>query len=160
MKRKKKLRWVPFQSATIIIPNAGEFAERNGCTIAEAETHIEEIREAEPLCQIFKNNIYQVSVQSGGERCVWLSIKRIDRKPIHDWRDLQRIKNEIVGPECEAVELYPAESRLVDEANQFHLWVFEDGVRLPIGFNGGRKVSGTKDAEKVGAKQRPFIHQT
>ena len=45
----------------------------------------------------------------------------------HDWRDLQRIKNEIAGPEREACELYPAESRLVDEANQFHLWVLPEG---------------------------------
>jgi hypothetical protein len=37
---------------------------------------------------------------------------------VHDWRDLQRIKNQLVGPECEAVELYPAESRKVDTANQ------------------------------------------
>ena len=40
-----------------------------------------------------------------------------------------------MGEENEGVELYPAESRLVDGANQFHLWVFEDEtVRLPFGF--------------------------
>lgn len=64
-----------------------------------------------------------------------LSIKRIDREPIRDWRVLQQIKNAIVGEECEAFELYPAESRLVDTANQYHLWVFTDpNVRVPVGF--------------------------
>jgi hypothetical protein len=29
----------------------------------------------------------------------WLSIKRRDKLPIHDWRELERIKNEVVGPE-------------------------------------------------------------
>jgi len=29
----------------------------------------------------------------------------------------------IVGEEHEAFEVYPAESRLVDTANQYHLWV-------------------------------------
>lgn len=82
-----------------------------------------------------------------------LSIKRNDREPIHDWRDLQRIKNELTHPQREAIEIYPAEARLTDTANQYHLWVLEYGRLLPIGFHDGRIVSG-----KAGltAKQRPF----
>lgn len=82
-----------------------------------------------------------------------LSIKRNDREVIHDWRDLQRIKNELCGPECEAIEIYPAESRLVDSSNQFHVWVFPKGKMVPFGFFDGRLV-----AEETGtdAKQRPF----
>ena len=41
---------------------------------------------------------------------VRLSTQRHDGRPIHDWRELQRIKTEIVGAEAEAVELYPADS--------------------------------------------------
>src|SRR6516164_7566855 len=74
----------------------------------------------------FRNDRYQVFMRSipAGRwpALTHLSICRIDRKPIHDWRELQEIKNALVGPEHEAVELYPAESRLVDTANQFHLW--------------------------------------
>jgi hypothetical protein len=70
---------------------------------------------------------------------VHLSIKRRDKLPVHDWRDLQRIKTELLGPECEAVELYPAESRVVDTANQYHLWGMADpAFRFPIGWNEGR----------------------
>ena len=76
------------------------------------------------------NSRYMVYVYRGKqvpqelvEDMIWLSIKRLDKEPIHDWRDLQRIKNELVGEENEAVELYPKESRMVDQANQFHLWV-------------------------------------
>ena len=29
-----------------------------------------------------------------------LSIRRIDREPVHDWRDIQRIKNELCGIEA------------------------------------------------------------
>ena len=65
-----------------------------------------------------------------------LSIRRIDDKPIHSWRDLQFIKNELVGRECEGMELFPAESRKIDYANQYHLWVLKDeGLRLPVGFS-------------------------
>lgn len=97
--------------------------------------------------RIFRNNRYQVHVRGiqndaqaafgiPGGRVLHLSIKRLDRAPIRDWRHLQRIKNEIVGPECEGVELYPADSRLVDEANQYHLWVVaEPGWRFPFGFH-------------------------
>lgn len=52
---------------------------------------------------------------------VWLSIRRQDRQPIMDWRDAQEIKNQLVGPDCEAVQLFPAEERLHDSANQYHL---------------------------------------
>ena len=81
-------------------------------------------------------------------------IKRRDREVIRDWRELQAIKNAIVGPEHEGFELYPAESRLVDTANQFHLFVFMDRrVRMPVGFV-EREVASTAQARACGATQR------
>jgi hypothetical protein len=51
------------------------------------------------------------------------------------WDDLQRVKNELVGPECEAVELFPAESRKVDVGDMRHLWCTTDtSYRYPLGF--------------------------
>lgn len=106
------------------------------------------------------NDIYQVNVRDTAWPDVGLmkhlSIKRRDKEPIHDWRDLQLIKNELVGAECEGVELYPAESRLVDEANQYHLFVFvNQTVRFPFGMQ-ERCVSDADAATAIGAKQRPF----
>ena len=63
---------------------------------------------------------------------IHLSIRNQDRSPRHDWRDFQRIKNQLAGPEWEAMELYPAESRLVDGANQYHLWCFP--FNIGVGF--------------------------
>ena len=85
--------------------------------------------------------------------CWHLSIKYFDKRPIHDWRILQRIKNELVGEECEAIELYPAESRVVDTANQYHLFVFTDPeIRVPCGWT-----TGAKSETSVGnSVQRPF----
>ena len=84
---------------------------------------------------VFKNDLYQVAVRHPEPGLVHLSIKRIDRRSIHDWREFQAIKNLLVGEECEAVEIYPAESRKVDTANQYHLWVFTDqNYRIPFGF--------------------------
>ena len=69
----------------------------------------------------------------GTPDAIHLSIRNQDRSAKHDWRDFQRIKNQLAGPEWEAVEIYPAESRLVDSANQYHLWCFQ--FSLGIGFN-------------------------
>lgn len=103
---------------------------------------------------VYVNRLYQVYMQPADDGSfVHLSIKRRNRSVIRDWRHLQRIKNDLVGPECEGLELFPAESRLVDEANQFHLYVLtEPGKRIPVGTDGARMVS---DESCEGAVQRP-----
>ena len=91
---------------------------------------------------VYTNNLYSVAVygpeEVSGVPCpmVHLSIKRNDRSPMTNWSHLQRIKNIFVGEECEAVQLFPAESRLVDMANQYHLWILADkSMNFPFGFN-------------------------
>ncbi|MBC7282626.1 hypothetical protein [Hoeflea sp.] len=46
------------------------------------------------------------------------------------WPEAQRIKNEIAGPETTAVEVYPPQSEVVDQADMYHLWVLPG--RLPF----------------------------
>lgn len=69
-----------------------------------------------------------------------LGIQNFDQSARHDWRDFQRIKNELIGPEAEGFELYPAESRLVDPSNYFILWVLPKGDRIPVGVREARFV--------------------
>ena len=113
---------------------------------------------ADADAEMWINDLYVVTVnrqksEKTGFNSVWLSMRRVDREPITDWRHKQEIKNQLIGPECEAVELYPAESRLVDTANQFHLWGIDDPtLRFPLGMNDGRKVD---DLETGGSRQRP-----
>ena len=107
---------------------------------------------------LYVNNRYQVALRRLPPRDGWpallhLSIKRLDRAAIHDWRDLQRIKNELVGSEHEGVELYPAESCLVDSSNQFHMFCSADPTyRFPFGWH-ERLVSAVNS---YGAVQRPW----
>lgn len=49
------------------------------------------------------------------------------------WSEKQRIKNEIFGQEATAIEVFPKESELVDEANMYHIWVLPDDFKLPFG---------------------------
>lgn len=115
--------------------------------------------------EIYKNRWYQVNLRgmtTEGDLCdrdseectvIHISIKTIRKEPVHDWRDLQQIKNDLLGPEHEAVELYPAESRLIDTANQYHLWASADpAYRFPVGWAGARAVTSVSSG---GAKQRP-----
>ena len=41
----------------------------------------------------------------------------------------------MVGEDREAIEIYPNEDRLVDTANQYHLFVFPKNYNLPFGWN-------------------------
>lgn len=49
------------------------------------------------------------------------------------WREKQKIKNELFGKERVAIEVFPAESDLVDQANMYHIWVLPAGFKLPFG---------------------------
>jgi hypothetical protein len=86
-----------------------------------------------------------------GRPMVQFSIKRHDGKPIDPpWRDKQEIKNQLVGNECEGMELYPAESRKNDQDNQYHLWVIDDRTfRFPFGFDGRAIVEENEKGELV-----------
>lgn len=84
---------------------------------------------------IFENSRYIVLVLKPYDDVVWLSFRgQNNRADERDWRDYQRIKNELCGADCEGIEIFPQESRLVDTANQFHLWVFEPSKSLGIGY--------------------------
>lgn len=114
---------------------------------------------ARPPAAVFVNDLYQVSVYKVGdgpdEDSMWhLSIKRDDREVIHDWRHLQAIKNEIFTPEHMAFEIYPAESKLVDTSNQYHLWVMPHGYELPFGFDEYLVLSDSQIADFNAGRER------
>jgi len=107
---------------------------------------------------LYKNDTYTVLAREmeykDNPTMIWLSIKRNDREVIHDWRDMQKIKNMLVGEENEGLEIYPPESNLMDNANQYHLWVFKNkDVRVPFGFHETRSLS---EDEFLDSKQRKF----
>lgn len=85
-------------------------------------------------CQYFTNSLYDLKLERTTfdvGTLLHLAIRNYDRSPRHCWADFQRIKNEILGPEQEVVELYPAESRLLNTENTYHLWGMEG---RPSGF--------------------------
>ncbi len=65
----------------------------------------------------------------GAVEMVRLGVQTLELCARHDWRGLQRCKTELCGPEWEGVELYPAESRLLDAGNRYHLLSSHSGCR-------------------------------
>ena len=59
-----------------------------------------------------------------------LMIRPHDGRPVRDWYVFQRIKNELIGAERTAIEVFPPESELVDDANIYHLWVLPENCKL------------------------------
>jgi hypothetical protein len=163
-KRKKiKQQWVPFEKCAVMTNSEARQAILDTKCAVKNEEEMQNMIKDLQSCTTFKNNIYTVAVYppdnfiedgKGGEiGFIHLSIKRNDRAPVTNWNHLQRIKNELVGPEHEGVELFPAESRLVNMANQYHLWVLnQPGKQFPFGFNDGRNVSNQIEGSR--AKQR------
>jgi hypothetical protein len=154
---KARHKWTPLQRGSFdAAPPSEELIgiamQKLGCDRQEAIAAIEKQNSGE----VWRNDIYQVMVYRWSEDWWQLNIRRRDGGPIlRDWRHFQRIKNEIVGEEHEAVELYPAESRLVDTANKFHLFVHSDmKFRFPFGWN-EREVSYESGASP-GTRQRPL----
>jgi hypothetical protein len=126
---------------------------------AKRELVIAYLEAEEKRSEYWLNDIYQVLRRDLGDNWVHLNIRRRDGAAIlRDWRHFQTIKNELIGEECEAVELYPAESRLSDESNKYHLFGNTNpAFRFPFGdvFGGKRNVS-YESGTTPGTRQRPL----
>lgn len=113
------------------------FEGRNPTSIEKAKYVEEAVRRMTPA-RAFVNSLYRVELfetPASGPHFIHLGIQRLDQRPYKEWKHLQQIKNEIVGEEYEAIELFPAESRLVDAGHQYHLWVHRDPTfRFPVGW--------------------------
>lgn len=101
-------------------------------------------RDRQDLVNWHRNRIYSVRLFEGEahfptyegdaelKTMQMLSIMRRDEKPVRKWGDLQRIKNEIMGPEYGAVEVYPPQHNLIDPANIYYLWILPPDFELPF----------------------------
>lgn len=109
---------------------------------------------------VWENDTYTVTVRRyendkvfhNPHGMVQLGVCSADGTARHDWRDLQAIKNQLVGEDAEAFELFPAETRLMDPSNYYTLWCFPK-FRIPVGTD-IRRVWGQEEAF---APQRGFV---
>lgn len=123
-------------------------------------TEFEEIELYGPIEEgerVWLNSRYQVRMNTFPNGITYLSIKRVKKEHIHDWREILRIKNELCGPDREAVELYPGMFRVVDTSNQYHLFVMPLGVGINLGFFEGHTDDENPDRYEFNKpRQRPL----
>jgi hypothetical protein len=162
-------KWTPLWETTVdpsdyLNPKYLVFAEISakdwGCSVEEAAGRLAAY---DAKCQYWRNDLYQVQMRRFFNKewqveMVHLNIRRIDGAPIFDWRHRQWIKNQLVGRECEGFELYPAESRLSDEVNKYHVWVLADpSIRIPVeAATGERMVQEEEVKGPAGLRQRGY----
>ena len=157
MSRDRLPAWTPFEQVDFAPSEASvsRYMDFYGVSHEEALAALSK--------DVFQNSRYQVSrvTAPSPENCngafVQLSIQRLDGEPVgpERYRDFMRIKDELVGHEHEAVEIYPRRSQEIDAANTYHLWVEVTGRRpFAFGFRAGRWVF--RESPRSGRKQRPF----
>ena len=142
------MSWGKFQRGVAVdIPGqrarlAEELAEQTGLPVEQVMDRIEAtIDETARDTEIYFNNLYVVLLRrfySSEMNCkmVYLSLRRQDRRPVRNWGHLQRIKNELVGEQYQAIEVFPPHTLKIDACNQYHLWVFEEvGRGVPVDLN-------------------------
>lgn len=54
-----------------------------------------------------------------------------DRSTLISWEVLQQIKNEMLGSDVRAIEIFPIAGEVINEANRRHLWEVPWTVMLP-----------------------------
>jgi len=81
-------------------------------------------------CWITEDRIYIVALSEPKSGLKHLRIRRTDDQPIHNWMDIQEIKNDIFGKEVVAIEIYPADSHFNNGSNTYHIWTW-DGIEVP-----------------------------
>lgn len=133
--------WTPFKKVTsFTLPSDAEIAkiaERSKQPFADVSALLKELS----YDLVVVNSRYHVNIHKtyppGFPAVISLTIIRHDRQPAgpERYHDFLRIKNELVGPEHEGFEIYPAMERNVDTTNQYYLWILADpDTRFPLGY--------------------------
>lgn len=75
----------------------------------------------------YENDIYRVWITLKNHQ---LTISRKDDKPIESWYDIWNIKNQILGYDTTAIEIYPSVDDLIDGQNQRHLFILDTKEKI------------------------------
>jgi len=167
----KKKIWQPLHQTSPDI-----LKQKNSAKVALVKSEFpmlsdDEIKHQIRCDEMWGNDRYTVTIThlDSRERDGYLEVgvHNHNRTTIMPWSHMQQIKNEIAGPEREAVMMYPAESRLVDTANEYWIYVYPIGeapmmagldrdgkeVSVPVGMNLGRHVQYQDSSPLGNAKQ-------
>ena len=118
--------------------NWGEWEEKSNTFSQNSKRFIEDKKLLKGMKCFYVNNFVSVQVcpvQTDWGKVQRLGIRRHDEKPNLTWKEKQRIKNELFGDELIALEVFPKQSELIDQANMIWLWVLPADFDLPLSIN-------------------------
>ena len=96
--------------------------------------------------QARRNRVFAVLVRLDATGIVHLAVSSLSGvRPT--WPEMQRIKDDIAGPDATAIEVYPPKAEVVDEADMFHLWVLRG--KLTFGLHMTEKLPGLRSPVTV-----------
>lgn len=79
----------------------------------------------------YRNKVFCVLSRSTSGMAIHLAIASLSgERPT--WWEAQRIKNDLAGEDATAVEVYPPQTEVVDEADMYHLWVLPEPLPFSI----------------------------
>lgn len=84
------------------------------------------------ITTVYRNRVFSVLMRDAGNGVTHYAVSSLsEERPT--WWEMQRIKNDLSGPEATAIEVYPPTSEVVDGANMFHIWVLPERLPFSIG---------------------------
>ena len=119
-------RLEPFEAPRRSLQEFIDYAASLGISTADAKIHYRISRND----KTFTNDVYLVICRDVPKECnpgkvrkaKWLSVRRLDGQKIAEWADLQNIKNQVLGENGEAIQIFPAQDSAIDSVNQYHLF--------------------------------------
>ena len=96
--------------------------------------NLDELKKSQPhLCTVESgftvNDFYRVLI-GNTDKYTHVRIRRLDDEPITSFQDMQDIKNEFIGKERAAIQVYPRESDYINNTNSYHLFSW-DNMDIP-----------------------------
>lgn len=117
MKIDTKNKWIEKPSPKALKQGSGWFAQMNKCYTYNGK---------------YAAMTREIKTEWGKViHCCFRNLDGTDMK----WAEKQWLKDSLFGEDRLAIEVYPQKDRLVDAANMYHLWVFEEGFELPFGIH-------------------------
>lgn len=98
------------------------------------ERNIAEMKARPPhgVTRLWENGWFVVMLRPiplpDGTRIDHVFVRNKPNTPVRSWTDLMRIKRELFNADSLAVEVFPPDAEIIDEANLTHLWILPSGV--------------------------------
>jgi hypothetical protein len=101
--------------------------------VASVDYLLTMLNRAEPRASLgFRNREVFVGLKQVTYRFIYMQVIRCDGGTI-SWPELQEIKNELVGQDRWAFQMFPAEGEKLNMANTYHLFAYPKGRKPKVG---------------------------